>query len=309
MNMSQHDERENHNAADLRSLTDDSAVQTEVDYRNFELSSATPMLRRSLQFKMEQAGDSRWILVEDPIEGRFFRVGLPEYQLMKTLDGATRIQDATAIAARSAGVAALNEDEAAELCNWLIQTGLATKTRADGDQADEVRQRERDRRRMQWLNPLMLQMSLGNPDSIVQLVSRPLRFLVHPISIACWFAVVLWGVMNVCVNWQFIVEPASECVSMDNAAAMLLVWLGLRVVHESAHAIAAACCGVPVRRWGILLLLFIPMPFVDVTAAWRMDRRRDRMLVGAAGMMTELFIAAIAGFVVCNTQSVFIRQI
>jgi len=52
---------------------------------------------------------------------------------------------------------------------------------------------------------------------------------------------------------------------------------------------------------GIMLMIFTPMPFVDATSSWAFRSRWERALVGAAGMIAELFLAACAAFVWVNT--------
>jgi len=51
-----------------------------------------------------------------------------------------------------------------------------------------------------------------------------------------------------------------------------------------------------VHEVGIMLLVLMPIPYVDASAATAFRDKRSRMLVGAAGMLVELFIAAIAVF-------------
>jgi putative peptide zinc metalloprotease protein len=46
-----------------------------------------------------------------------------------------------------------------------------------------------------------------------------------------------------------------------------------------------------------MFLVFIPTPYVDASAAWAFPSRWARMFVGAAGMVVELFLAALAAFV------------
>ena len=47
----------------------------------------------------------------------------------------------------------------------------------------------------------------------------------------------------------------------------------------------------------MMILVFSPLPFVDATSAWSFRERWKRAAVGAAGMIVELFIAALAMFV------------
>jgi nitrogen fixation-related uncharacterized protein len=52
--------------------------------------------------------------------------------------------------------------------------------------------------------------------------------------------------------------------------------------------------GGEVHTMGVMFLIFNPLPYMDATAAWAFRSKWRRVLVGASGMITELFIAAIA---------------
>ena len=52
--------------------------------------------------------------------------------------------------------------------------------------------------------------------------------------------------------------------------------------------------GGEVHEMGIMLLVLAPIPYVDASAAGAFRNKWRRALVGAAGMLVELFLAAIA---------------
>ena len=58
---------------------------------------------------------------------------------------------------------------------------------------------------------------------------------------------------------------------------------------------------------GLTLLVFVPIPYVDASAAAAIRSKYRRMLVSAAGMMVELFLAAIALFVWLNVEPGLVR--
>lgn len=69
----------------------------------------------------------------------------------------------------------------------------------------------------------------------------------------------------------------------------------MKALHEASHALA-------VRRWngrvteaGITFMMFMPVPYVDASAASAFPRRAQRVTVSAAGIMAELAVAA-SGF-------------
>ena len=52
--------------------------------------------------------------------------------------------------------------------------------------------------------------------------------------------------------------------------------------------------GGAVREAGVMFILFAPLPYVDVTSAWRFPSKWQRIATSAAGMYVELLVAAIA---------------
>ena len=81
-----------------------------------------------------------------------------------------------------------------------------------------------------------------------------------------------------------------------------LVWLFatigvVKVLHELGHALACKHFGGEVPEMGVLLLVFVPCLYCDVTDAWRFPSKWQRILVSAAGMLVELVIASVATIV------------
>ena len=67
-----------------------------------------------------------------------------------------------------------------------------------------------------------------------------------------------------------------------------------KVIHEMGHAFAASHFGCRVPTMGIALMLGMPVLWTDVTDAWRLPNRRDRLTIDAAGMVAELTLATLA---------------
>jgi putative peptide zinc metalloprotease protein len=81
---------------------------------------------------------------------------------------------------------------------------------------------------------------------------------------------------------------------------LVALWLALLVsflLHESAHALAVKHYGRDLRGGGMMLYFGTPAFFVDTSDIWR-SPRRARMLVSAAGPMSDLFVGALAALLV-----------
>jgi putative peptide zinc metalloprotease protein len=106
------------------------------------------------------------------------------------------------------------------------------------------------------------------------------------------------GVVGIAVFGFLVAERyGTPFVVADRLVVGGLVFLAGRlaivVVHEGAHALALASVGRRVRRAGLKLLLVFPFAFVDTSEAW-FEARRRRMLVSAAGPVSDLALAGLA---------------
>jgi len=70
----------------------------------------------------------------------------------------------------------------------------------------------------------------------------------------------------------------------------------LKAIHEFGHACAVKAWGGEVHEMGIMLLVLMPVPYVDASAASAFPEKYRRVIVGAGGMVVELFVASIALF-------------
>jgi putative peptide zinc metalloprotease protein len=80
----------------------------------------------------------------------------------------------------------------------------------------------------------------------------------------------------------------------QNLLILGLVFPLVKALHEFGHGAAVKAWGGEVHEMGIMLLVLMPVPYVDASSASAFPEKRRRLVVGAAGMMVELFVAAIA---------------
>ena len=234
-------------------------------------------------------------VLEDEAAGSFFRLGEPEYVFVSLLDGRRPFADVFAQAAAISGEAALSEQQAAGLCKWLVEAGLAsTDASRQADRLAHATGLAARQQAAQKRNPLFLKTPLGSPDPVMQLAARWLGWLFATPMLGVAFALWIVGGIAAGMAWM---RHAGHTITASDGFWIAGCWLLLRVVHEGAHGVAARRTGCPVREWGLTWILLVPLPYVDVTATWRLDRRRDRMLVAAAGMIAELSVAAVAAIV------------
>ncbi|HYF42041.1 MAG TPA: HlyD family efflux transporter periplasmic adaptor subunit [Ramlibacter sp.] len=66
----------------------------------------------------------------------------------------------------------------------------------------------------------------------------------------------------------------------------------VKLLHELGHAFAAKRYGCRIPAMGVAFLVLWPMAYTDTNESWRLTDNRQRLRVAAAGIATELMVAA-----------------
>jgi putative peptide zinc metalloprotease protein len=99
---------------------------------------------------------------------------------------------------------------------------------------------------------------------------------------------------------------------LQSPHVMLLSWIAfpvLKLLHEGAHALAVRRFGGQVPEWGVTLMVFTPVPYVDASAADSFSEPRHRFVVSAAGAAVELALAALALLAASQLQPGVLRDL
>lgn len=248
-------------------------------------------------------------LIEDEFNSRFYRVGIAEYNFISLLDGSTSVSKAVAATAVTMGDKAIKENEAITICKWLVDSGLATTavSRSAGRLIESHDEADR-KKKMAKLNPVTPKFPLFNPDRFLHHMNRAFGWLFSFPMFIVWLAVVLVAIYHVWANWALISGGASAVLAPENWFWLAFTWVGLKIFHELAHGIVCKRFEGEVRQAGIVLIVMIPLPYVDVTSSWRFSSKWHRIYVAAAGMYVEVFVAAIAALVWCYADIGPLRQ-
>ena len=252
-------------------------------------------LRPALTFETRQvSSDSTAVIIEDSVRSKFYQVGTHEFEIIAAFDGVRSVADIAAVSAgEEEAETALQRVKA--VAQWLVQVNLAYSDALDNASRLDAQQQAIGKAKMiGMLNPISIKTKLFNPD----------RLLARLLPFCDWFfgktVLAIWCLLAVVAIWVVSVEFSelqSASVGVFSGTRwlwMLLLWLGLKVIHELAHGIACKRYGGDVPEAGVLLLLFTPMAYVNVTSMWRFSNRWHRIVVAGAGMYVELLISFVA---------------
>ena len=111
------------------------------------------------------------------------------------------------------------------------------------------------------------------------------------IVIALLSLIAIWlGARN---DWQ-VMTAFRNVFSLEALLTFGLIAPVLKIIHELGHVLTATRHGVRVRKAGLFIIGLYPMPFVDCTEADMTARRRHRIAISAAGIVTDVIVGLIA---------------
>ncbi|MCA9078990.1 MAG: efflux RND transporter periplasmic adaptor subunit [Planctomycetaceae bacterium] len=279
-------------------------------HTTYQVGEIVLKLRDDLNFSLRAQGETPVWLIEDERGGRFFRIGQREYTLLSLLNGKTTLATALGHSAAQLKDRALSFEEATGLCRWLVESGLATTPQSQSAirllQQQDIEQRDQLLRRLK--NPLAWQLPLVRPDRYFVSLASALGWLFSVPMLLVFGAIIAIGAFTILDHWAEFWAMTPNIIARDNWIWLLLTWAGLKLIHETAHGVACRTFGGAVREAGVTFILFVPLPYVDVTSAWRFGSKWRRILTSAAGMIAELVIGSIAALIWSQSQPGMLQQ-
>lgn len=267
-------------------------------------------IRSDISISARMDGDERTFLIEDSISGKFYRVGESEYRFISLLDGSATVDEILTQLARDLGESALTEQDAAVIVNWLSESRLLQpESGIEADQLIDARISRDSNRFLRWLNPLFIKIPLCNPDRFLEWCNPVSRNLYSPIAFSIWCVIVISGLYQVVVNANRFSTEASGVLAVSNWALLLIVWIVLKVIHELSHGMACKHFGGRVNEAGVIMILLVPIGYVNATSSWGFSSRWQRIYTASAGIYAEFFVAAVAAWIWAGSEPGLLRAI
>lgn len=239
------------------------------------------------------------VVLKDPLTLEMYHLTNEEHFLFEQLRQEVSLSELKRRFEQRFAPRTVSTPELHQAASGMAELGLLLST-APGQGRQLLQRAEEHRRRQRWQHWLsVLSIRVANWDAtvIVNTLERRLKWVFSPMpGIA---AMLLIGY----ALWLLVGHPAEiserlPAISELTQPRYWLLWLativGLKVVHELAHAVTCRHFGAECHEMGVMLLALFPALYCDVSDVWRIPSKRQRMAVSAAGMIAEVTIAATA---------------
>lgn len=276
------------------------------------VSALRPRLRTQARLYRHRYRGEVWYLLQDAATGRVHRFTPAARLLIAAMNGERTVDELWAIANRHLGDDAPTQDEVIQLLGQLHGTDLL-QTDVTPDTAELFERGEREvstRRRRSWTNPMALRLPLWDPETFLNRTQWLARRVWCRWGALLWMVVVLPALLMVPAHWGELTENLSDRVlAVDNLLLLWLVFPALKALHELGHAYATKAGGGEVHDMGLMFLVLMPVPYVEASAATVFRDKSQRAVVGAAGMLVELFVAALAFYLWLMAEPGLVRAL
>jgi putative peptide zinc metalloprotease protein len=257
----------------------------------------------SVQVQRQRFGGADWYVLQDRFTQRFFRLTPQAWRFVSRLSPRRTVDEAWREALELFPDQAPSQHEVIQLLGQLHHSNLLYYRSAPNSVEIFERYRQFKRRELatKLLGFLYLRIPLWNPNDWLNSV-RPLinALLSWPVALL-WLVVIGFGAKAAIENSSSLLDQSQGLLAADNLIWLYLCMAGMKVLHEFAHGFACKRFGGEVHVFGVMLLVLAPLPYMDASSSWAFRGRYERALVGAVGILTELFLAAIGAIVWSQT--------
>ncbi|UTH76152.1 HlyD family efflux transporter periplasmic adaptor subunit [Chromobacterium sp. IIBBL 290-4] len=262
---------------------------------------ALPALRQELTLHdgPTQADGSPCWMLHDPAANRFYQLGWASFELLSRWP----LGDVDAVLASVNSETTLHvaEEDLEQLLRFLqMHQLLQAPSVAECNWLWRIHQANRPGKAM-WLlkNYLFFRIPLIRPEAALNRILPWLGVLYRPVF---WWVVAgmaALGLSLVSRRWDEFTHTFSAYGGWGAAAGIAVSLSLAKILHEMGHALTARHFGCRVPAMGMAFLVMVPVLYTDTNDAWKLPSRRQRLLIGASGMLAELTLAAGATLAWC----------
>ncbi len=278
----------------MKNTTEQKSLFSESWYRAADLR---PRLRSHTQFHHHVYRGTDWYILQDNSTGRFHRFSREAYAIVGLMDGKATMQEIWEAAGERLGDDMPTQGEVISLLSYLHQNDIL-----QSDKPPDIRdlaKRRRKEKASRWIamarSPAAMSFPVWDPNSFLEkslFIVRPFMSRVGAVLGALLLGVAL---LLLGMHWQELSRDVTDRVmSTENLFLLALIYPFSRLLHEFGHAFAVKRFGGEVHEMGIMLIVFMPLPYVDASWSSAFPEKGRRMFVGAAGIIVDILVASLA---------------
>ena len=256
-------------------------------------------LHPSVAIRKQVFRGETWYVLQDPFNNQFFRLRPEAFDFVMHLRSDRTVEEVWLECLERHPDDAPGQEDVIQLLTQLHFANLLYFEKAADTEKLFKRYRKRKQRELQskLLSIMFFRMPLFDPEHLLRRLKPLIHVICSPVGAAVWLAVVALAVKVVVDRFDQALDQFQGVLAPDNLILLYASLVVIKTLHEFGHSFMCKRFGGEVHTMGVMLLVFTPLPYMDATSSWAFRSRWRRSLVAGAGMITEVFLAALAAFV------------
>ena len=143
-------------------------------------------------------------------------------------------------------------------------------------------------------NYLFLRIPLLRSDRFLSLLLPWVRWVFSKGMLTVVILSAITGLLLTIRQWDYFSSTLVHSLVTGDILPYAIALILSKSLHELGHALTAKHFGCRVPVMGVAILLLWPVLYTETSDVWKLPSRRQRLAVGAAGILAELALAALA---------------
>ena len=243
----------------------------------------------------------QWWVLKDPVGLCYHRLPAEHYRVLCLLDGRRSLKEIRDQLAKEFTAVPLQLADVQRMITSLHGQGLVWSQRSGQAGPLIIKQRQASRHKLlQSLGSLLsIRLPGWDPDAALKRMCGWLGWIFHPLTgiMAVLLVISAWTLLL--VQFDEFLSRLPEFRQFFSWRNLVWLWLTLsatKVIHEFGHGLTCKHYGSECHQMGVMLLVFSPTLYCDVTDSWMLRDKWQRIWIAAAGMVIEVVLSAIAIF-------------
>jgi len=278
----------------------------------YRVAKLQPKLHSHIEIHRHDYRGLIWYLLEDTTTGRNHRFNPAAYQFIGMLDGKRSVQEIYIQLEKQLEDYAPGQEDIIQLIGQLHAADLIhSDTLINTEELFDRQVKHKSAKiKQRFSNPVAQKVPLWDPEAFLNKHFKKVRWLFSTWVAIAWLLLIGYSLIQAVIHWPEISQHfAINALSPYNLLILFLLYPPIKILHELGHAFSAKLEGGEVHEMGINFLMFMPIPYVNVSTATHFRSKYKRILVSAAGILVESFLAALGLLLFLTTEPGLIHDI
>ncbi len=241
-------------------------------------------------------------VIKDPVALKYHRLQMEQYRILELLDGKRSLETVREDLKAEFPTLQITLSDIQQLITDLHKKGLVVSDRA-GQGPAVVRERRKTRKekvKQTLMSLLSLRLPGWDPEITLHRMHPFVSWIFHPVAVTICMIFVVSSWLVLAANLDEFHGRLPEFQSFFGWPNLIYLWatLGIaKIIHEFGHGLSCTHYGGECHEMGVMMLVFSPCLYCDVTDSWMLKNKWHRIIIGAAGMYIEIILSAAAIYV------------